>query len=534
MFRPPTNVFAKIPCPELRENGQCAVLNCIFDHIYTGTKRRSEDAIASATKRSKPDATPQGLARSDAQQNGSPAIEKAAEAKDVQMLIPKALISSVVIPRIDRISNLRSIAKFTQEKNLSSTPNRLAIETEHQIASGSKNVDEYVRNVLDFLGISPSRAPKVDPQHIMPLEVNPAPAMLPARKKYIEHFAAAIRKTQPENKLPVWTAIEAEFKVASTNSATTYSSSMRRKLFELNHPEKVKKSASSGPSKLDYLRELRALCIPTEKLAKFGYIMEFPNPIDAPSPDRVCHRCKAEFKLKAATEKADCRYHNGKIIKTDLGVRIYLCCGGVLGATDTDPCERSEHHVFYWQNPQEMHWSIPFVRTIDLWGSRQGSLEAVGIDCEMGYTSRGFELLRITAMDFFSGEEVFDILVRPKGVVLDLNTRWSGVAEIKEEALSFEDSMALLGEVIDSNTVMVGHGLENDMNAMRLIHSRVVDTAILYPKHKATPTFRYSLKQLSFQYLGRNIQGGQHDSGEDSLAAIDITKHFIEQDLGRK
>lgn len=149
----------------------------------------------------------------------------------------------------------------------------------------------------------------------------------------------------------------------------------------------------------------------------------------------------------------------------------------------------------------------------------------------MGFTSQGFELLRITAIDFFSGEEAFDILVKPKGEVLDLNTRWSGVAEIKEEALSFEDSMALLGEVIDANTVMIGHGLENDMNAMRLIHTKIVDTAILYPKHKATPTFRYSLKQLAFQYLGRNIQSGQHDSGEDSLAAIDVTKHFIEQEL---
>ncbi|KAM9924720.1 hypothetical protein OXX59_004340 [Metschnikowia pulcherrima] len=151
----------------------------------------------------------------------------------------------------------------------------------------------------------------------------------------------------------------------------------------------------------------------------------------------------------------------------------------------------------------------------------------------MGYTTKGFELLRITAVDFFSGESVLDILVRPKGKVLDLNTKWSGVAEIKEEAVSFEDSIMLLGEIADANTVMVGHGLENDMNAMRLIHNKLVDTAVLYPKHKTSPTFRFSLKQLTFQYLGRNIQAGEHDSGEDSLAAIDVTKYFIEQDLER-
>lgn len=528
MFKPPKNVFGNIPCPELKANGHCMVLNCLFDHGSSSHKRKIEDAAAPTTKRTKP------LETFMRDEDKSPALENKPELKDVLMLLPKALISSVVIPRVERISNLRNIANYAEEHKLNSMPHRWAIEKEHELARGSKNADDYSRKVLDFLGISPSRKPKVDPQHIMPLEVNPAPAMLPARKRYIEHFATAIRKTQPQNRFPVWTAIEEEFKIATTNSSTTYSSSMRRKLFELNHPEKVNRVAKPKPSKLDYLRELRALCIPVDKLAKFGYIVDFPEPIAAPSPDRVCHRCKTEFKLKDVTTRADCRYHSGKIIKTDLGVRIYLCCGGVLGATDTDPCERSDFHVFYWQNPQEMHHSLAFMRTTDLWGTRKGSLEAVGIDCEMGYTSRGFELLRITAMDFFSGEEVFDILVRPKGEILDLNTRWSGVAEIKEEALSFEDSISLLGEVIDSNTVMVGHGLENDMNAMRLIHTKIVDTAILYPKHKATPTFRYSLKQLSFQYLGRNIQSGQHDSGEDSLAAIDITKHFIEQDLDRK
>ena len=148
----------------------------------------------------------------------------------------------------------------------------------------------------------------------------------------------------------------------------------------------------------------------------------------------------------------------------------------------------------------------------------------------MGFTTRGFELLRITAVDFFSGEDIIDILVRPKGEVIDLNTKWSGIAEIKEEALNFEDLIRLLGEVIDSNTILIGHGLENDMNSMRLIHERIIDTAVLYPKHKTSPKFRFPLKYLTFKYLGRTIQSGEHDSSEDSLAAIDVVKYFINQD----
>ena len=78
--------------------------------------------------------------------------------------------------------------------------------------------------------------------------------------------------------------------------------------------------------------------------------------------------------------------------------------------------------------------------------------------------------------------------------------------------------------------MLIGHGLENVLKAMRMLHKRVIDTAILYPKHKATPKFRYSLKQLAFEYLGRVIQTGEHDSGEDSLAAIDVVKHFIKKE----
>ena len=37
-----------------------------------------------------------------------------------------------------------------------------------------------------------------------------------------------------------------------------------------------------------------------------------------------------------------------------------------------------------------------------------------------------------------------------------------------------------LGEIMDSETILIGHGLENDMNAMRLIHENIIDTSILF------------------------------------------------------
>lgn len=524
MFRSKDNVFAKVKCPNLGSKTGCPVVNCIFDH---GSTKRRASLQQNTTKRQKVDHAGESHFRLK-NPKGVPIEEK-----DVQLVVPMDLVSGLVIPRVERMENVKKISHFLKTNQESSTPNKLAIGKEYEFAQISKSLDEYRDAVGEFLGIRGRRVPASDLTRIQPIEVNPSPAMLPVRRRYVELFVEAIKRQHPDLQVPIWTATEEEYKIASTNTSTTYNVAVKKKLYSINHPEKAEQSPSQSFSKEQYLKELRGLCIQTDKLAKFGYVMKVPESIAEPQPVRTCDRCKLEFKLDDAEKECNCLYHSGKLVKSELKERRYLCCGGVLGATDTSPCAYSKYHVFSWLNPQEINHFLPFVETTSVWGVRKGSLEAAGIDCEMGYTTKGFELLRVTVVDFFTGEEVFDILVKPKGKVLDLNTRWSGIAEIKEEALSFEDSITLLGEVLDAKTVLVGHGLENDMKAMRLIHNHIVDTAILYPKHKATPTFRYSLKQLCFQYLGRNIQSGEHDSAEDSLAAIDVTKHFIKKDLDR-
>lgn len=516
MFKAKNNDFALVECPDLAKYGACPVVNCIFNH---DTKRKELPTEEPEAKRLKTD--------------DSLPDDETSEGKDVDFIITKGLTTGVALPRDKRMDAAKRIAYYMKKRKLSSTPNRSAVDKEHTFAAASKSYTEYKDKVDTYLG--KGKENKTDPRFIMPKEVNPAPEMLPQRKKFIEYLVAAIKKTQPGNKTPILEGTEEEYKIAcKCSSKASYSHAIKRRIYELNHPERVKSAAKPTYSKQDILAELRRNVIDREKLIKFGFIMDFPNDIPEFNPERVCQRCKVEFKLEDALKKVECRYHSGKPIKNDHNVRIYLCCGGALGATDTEPCAQWDRHVFYWLGPEEMHKAIPFVQTELVWGSKKGSLEAVGIDCEMGYTDRGFELLRITAIDFFTGEEAFDILVKPKGTVIDLNTRWSGVAEIKPEAVTFEDAIALLGEVIDSNTILVGHGLENDMNAMRLIHDKIVDTAVLYPRNKTSPTFRYALKNLAFKYLGRNIQAGQHDSGEDSIAAIDITKYFLQQDLDRK
>ncbi|KAG7191272.1 RNA exonuclease 3 [Scheffersomyces spartinae] len=527
MFRFKNGYFSKVDCPKVTRNEKCNLLGCIFKHPQdkelTLRKRPTDSQDDNIVHK-----------KADIKSDKTPESEPEKE-NDIKFLIPKQ-ISHILISRAQRIHNVKLLVELY--RSTSATPNKQALQKEYDIITNSRSIETYQNSVDKLLGKeSGSKLPFHDPKHILPKAIvgSGAPAMLPERRKFIELMVESIKKSDPSCKTPISKAIDEEFKIAVESSSSTYKQHIKRKLYELQHPEKAKNNATLGIVIKDdiYWKYLNEVVIPVKKLAQFGYIMEIPKPLDEVKDERICRRCKNDFKLSEVTNKVQCHYHPGKFYKVSKNLRRYDCCGG---ESMDDTCTVGEHHVFYWDNPEEMNHAIPFKKTKDFLAVKNSaSFKCLGVDCEMGFTSMGFELLRITAIDFFSGEEVLDLLVKPKGQVLDLNTKWSGIARIEESAMDFNALIELLGEIMDQQTILIGHGLENDMNTMRLIHDRIIDTAVLYPPHKATPTFRYSLKQLSFEYLGRTIQSGEHDSGEDALSAIDIVKHFlrksIEQDI---
>jgi len=64
---------------------------------------------------------------------------------------------------------------------------------------------------------------------------------------------------------------------------------------------------------------------------------------------------------------------------------------------------------------------------------------------------------------------------------------------------------ALFLRHVCAETVVVGHGLENDLRALRVLHGRVLDTAIMYPNPRG-PQFKPALKVLASRFLKRSIQ----------------------------
>jgi RNA exonuclease 1 len=157
------------------------------------------------------------------------------------------------------------------------------------------------------------------------------------------------------------------------------------------------------------------------------------------------------------------------------------------------PCQQGPH-VFRDSTNFQLHSRTAFVRTeevttpppADMTGlgythpSIATKLEIVALDCELVYTTSGMSLARLTVVNS-EGDVVLDEHVKPNGALLDTNYRFSGVKleHLAAAKLDISGVRKKLGEIIDEKTVLVGHGLENDLKAMRLVHLNCIDTAIV-------------------------------------------------------
>ncbi|KAJ8656539.1 hypothetical protein O0I10_007862 [Lichtheimia ornata] len=242
---------------------------------------------------------------------------------------------------------------------------------------------------------------------------------------------------------------------------------------------------------------------------------------------KKCDRCKKEYVVKdvlGPQENAVCVFHYGKmrnILTHGEKQRTYTCCGESHGSAG---CAKGPH-VYKDEAIQQLHAKIPYVSTpqekSDSWRS------LIALDCEMAYTTAGMELIRLTAIDG-QANMLIDELVFPSHMVIDLNTRYSGIKTLAGAKHNLESVRQELFKYINADTILLGHGLENDMNALRLIHDNIIDTVALYPHPKGLP-FRYGLRLLANKHLSKFIQDTVegHDSYEDSKTCIELLEAFL-------
>ncbi len=158
--------------------------------------------------------------------------------------------------------------------------------------------------------------------------------------------------------------------------------------------------------------------------------------------------------------------------------------------------------------------------------------EIFAIDCEMVRTcegAEGVELARITLLQFCPTTEdpekyvvALDELVKPRNKITDYLTKWSGINASMMEGVqtTLQNIQAKLLSIICKDDILIGQSLENDLKACRLVHLKVIDTAVLFRSECGR---KHSLKHLSAVLLKKRIQNDEkngHCSEEDATAAL--------------
>lgn len=191
------------------------------------------------------------------------------------------------------------------------------------------------------------------------------------------------------------------------------------------------------------------------------------------------------------------------------------------------------------------------------------------------------ELIKITLIDYFTGEILLNNIVEPNVRMRHLNTRYSGVtwsqmSAARKQGTSLKATAGArqaLWKYVGDQTIVIGHGVSSDLRAMKWIHELMVDSMVVefkikkrkemeaIAKAKAEGTYvepvkvlpipgaiidraappaqkkprkkggDLSLKGLAEVRLGRKIQLGDgttgHDSLEDAIAARDLIHWHI-------
>ncbi|KAI4617803.1 hypothetical protein J4E83_006135 [Alternaria metachromatica] len=166
----------------------------------------------------------------------------------------------------------------------------------------------------------------------------------------------------------------------------------------------------------------------------------------------------------------------------------------------------------------------------------QGSLTAgrhiISVDCEMCKAENDQLVLTRISLLNWDGTTALDKLVKPDVAIKDYLTQWSGItaAMLQDVTTTLADIQKELLELITPRTILVGHSLNSDLNALKLTHPFIIDTGILYP-HPRGPPYKQSLKWLAQKYLKREVQKGSagHDSVEDARTCLDLVKQKCEK-----
>ncbi|XP_056127779.1 RNA exonuclease 1 homolog [Rhinichthys klamathensis goyatoka] len=244
---------------------------------------------------------------------------------------------------------------------------------------------------------------------------------------------------------------------------------------------------------------------------------------------RICCRCGATFSVDKSGKhirREECNYHYGKVIENRVpgGVETrYSCCENAVGSPG---CQVFNLHV----HDAVSLWG--FVSSLPQSSEGKTCPGVFAVDTQTCYTTQGLELARVTVVNS-SLQVIFDSFVKPGNDVIDYNTRFSGISEddVKGTSSSLRDVQAVLLSFINADTILIGHGLENDLASLKIIHNNVIDTSVVFPHRLGLPHKR-ELNSLTADYIRRIIQESVagHDTRENATACMELMLWRVKED----
>lgn len=135
-------------------------------------------------------------------------------------------------------------------------------------------------------------------------------------------------------------------------------------------------------------------------------------------------------------------------------------------------------------------------------------------------------------------QQLINELVKPTEEITDYVTHISGVSEKSLIGIttSLSEIQKKIQRYLTGDTILVGHGLVNDLKCLKMRHPYIIDTAVIY-HHKNGPPYKPSLRDLCTRYLKRTIQvrdedkkpGSEqgHDPCEDAIASLELVERKL-------
>lgn len=287
------------------------------------------------------------------------------------------------------------------------------------------------------------------------------------------------------------------------------------------------------------------------------------------SSQKDCSRCGKGFYVTNGGDYVTtepCFYHWGKVNRFFDGHQmrhIHSCCNRDYDATMPNGCTANRVHVWTGVSSGMNGPYEGFVRTKKRPGPMpyDGNTGVFALDCEMCFTGCGLELAKVSIIRS-DGNLFYESFVRPEREIVDYNTRFSGISEkdlntncysnnsrrastasnssssstgsngYTRTVKSLKEVQKDLLKFVFEDTILIGHSIENDLKALKLIHKTIIDTSISFPHYYGLP-YKRSLKSLTKTILKRDIQ--QHETGhcsfEDSRACLELILWKVRKDF---